>query len=294
MLLVPKEMAEQIVQWGSSHIDDAEVYGKDGKGRDGSPHITLQNGIMCDDAAELERLFGSLQSMEVELGPVSVFRNDEKDYDVVHIQVVGEQLHKANMAVSEVLEVNNPHPDYKPHITLAYVNKGAGKRFDGLKDFVGQKVKLGKIVIDGPNIEPKALDLQERVDHLAGGKADKMTEADFDQKQLEDGARHELEHTKNIELAREIAMDHLAEDPNYYEHLKAVEASKKRCKHTKGGYWCGRCEPLKESLDYSSSKTAYLIEDFEDYLLTTGRTLASLRPGEMESIMASLVRDLKE
>lgn len=291
MLLVPEDMASLIREWGMNHIDDGEVYGKDGKGRDGSPHITLQNGIMCEDGEELEKLFSRLPAMEATLGPVGIFSNDEKDYDVVHITVLSDELHEANSMIADLLNVDNPHMnDYSPHITLAYVNKGAGKRFDGLKDFVGKKIQLGRLAIDGPKVGPKMLDLAPRV--VPDGKRDdKMSEADFNPKVLADAAKQELANTKNITLAKEIAMDRLNEDPDHYKRLKEVEAKKKRCSHTKGGYWCGRCEPLKESLDYGASKKAYLAEDVEDYLLSSGRSVGSLAPGELESIIAILRSD---
>jgi hypothetical protein len=37
------------------------------------------------------------------------------------------------------------------------------------------------------------------------------------------GAKHELEHTKKKKIAREIAMDHIGEDPDYYEKLEKIE-----------------------------------------------------------------------
>ena len=40
------------------------------------------------------------------------------------------------------------------------------------------------------------------------------------QKELEMGIKVEIEHTPDENVAREIAMDHLAEDPNYYTKLK--------------------------------------------------------------------------
>lgn len=60
-------------------------------------------------------------------------------------------------------------------------------------------------------------------DQLPGGKADKKTPDDFDPKALAEGEAHEREHTKDPKLAREIAMDHLTEDPHYYEKIKEVE-----------------------------------------------------------------------
>jgi hypothetical protein len=44
-------------------------------------------------------------------------------------------------------------------------------------------------------------------------------------KQLEKGLKIESEHTKDKTKAKEIAMDHLAEDPNYYTKLKRIEES---------------------------------------------------------------------
>jgi len=37
------------------------------------------------------------------------------------------------------------------------------------------------------------------------------------------GIKVEMEHTKDRAIAREIALDHLTEDPKYYSKLKKVE-----------------------------------------------------------------------
>jgi len=49
-----------------------------------------------------------------------------------------------------------------------------------------------------------------------------MRPEDFDPKELERGTEHEMEHTDSREVAKRIAMDHLAEDPDYYEKLESV------------------------------------------------------------------------
>jgi hypothetical protein len=170
------------------------------------------------------------------------------------------------------------------------VKKGSGKRFDGLKDFVGKKVDLSKLAIDGKGVEPRMIDLKPRTDHLEGGAADEMDYDDFDAKALKKGADHELEHTKNIEIAREIAMDHLTEDPHYYDKLDKVEGKKKHCSHSKKG-WCGRCkmEPLKESLDYGAREAS---EDVEDYLLDSGRSVRSFKKADIGRIVRQLRKEL--
>lgn len=60
-------------------------------------------------------------------------------------------------------------------------------------------------------------------DQLPGGLADNKTPADFKKPALKQGVSVESEHTKNKSLAKEIAMDHLSEDPSYYPKLKRME-----------------------------------------------------------------------
>lgn len=66
-------------------------------------------------------------------------------------------------------------------------------------------------------------------DHLRGGRADFKPDRVFKKKQLAKGTKHEREHTVDPAVAKEIAKDHLAEDPDYYDMLDKLEqqASKK-------------------------------------------------------------------
>ena len=56
------------------------------------------------------------------------------------------------------------------------------------------------------------------------GEADKkgVTEKDVDANELKMGIKEEMEHTSDKSKAKEIALDHLAEDPKYYTKLKKV------------------------------------------------------------------------
>jgi len=60
-------------------------------------------------------------------------------------------------------------------------------------------------------------------DLLQGGKADNILAGDFSADSLAEGAKHEHEHTRNDQVAKEIAKDHLSEDPQYYEKVKEIE-----------------------------------------------------------------------
>lgn len=55
---------------------------------------------------------------------------------------------------------------------------------------------------------------------LPGGEGDNISTADVDQEELSLGLSIEAEHTDDPEIAKEIALDHLSEDPHYYTKLK--------------------------------------------------------------------------
>lgn len=65
--------------------------------------------------------------------------------------------------------------------------------------------------------------IEAHQDMISGGKADRSKLSDFDPEQLAMGIKIEREHTKDPALAREIATDHLRENPRYYSALKKME-----------------------------------------------------------------------
>jgi hypothetical protein len=54
---------------------------------------------------------------------------------------------------------------------------------------------------------------------IPGGRAAGMSPRDFDSTQLMVGTLIEMEHTTDPYVAREVAMDHIAEDGIYYTRL---------------------------------------------------------------------------
>ena len=60
-------------------------------------------------------------------------------------------------------------------------------------------------------------------DIIPGGLADGKSEKDFNKNSLDKGIKVEMEHTTSKSIAKEIAMDHLTEDPKYYDKLEIIE-----------------------------------------------------------------------
>ena len=63
---------------------------------------------------------------------------------------------------------------------------------------------------------------------LKGGKGDKITPDQVNYYEFRKGWKHELEHTDDIDKAKEIALDHLSEDPMYYTRLEIIEFEAKK------------------------------------------------------------------
>jgi hypothetical protein len=87
----------------------------------------------------------------------------------------------------------------------------------------------------------------------------------FIQKQLDMGEPIEHEHTKNHQLAKEIALQHLDEIPDYYTRLKKMEANAK--KHHK------KFKDVKEELDGKTPRDPnYSLKDwFKGWVQTGGK-----------------------
>ena len=77
--------------------------------------------------------------------------------------------------------------------------------------------------------------IMDSVDSLEGGMSDDKSLADIAnlhgapleliELMMKWGIDVEMEHTKCPKLAKEIAMDHLVEDPIYYKKLKDMDAN---------------------------------------------------------------------
>jgi 2'-5' RNA ligase len=71
------------------------------------------------------------------LGKISRF--DCPDYDVLKVDIRSGSAERLNAAISENLsdDITPSEHDYHPHLTLAYLKKGALKELDGRNDFNG-------------------------------------------------------------------------------------------------------------------------------------------------------------
>ena len=65
---------------------------------------------------------------------------------------------------------------------------------------------------------------------IPGGLSVGKVPADFNADDIVKGIEIEMEHTSDIDIATEIAMDHLSEDPKYYNKLEKMEKGASKVK----------------------------------------------------------------
>lgn len=99
-------------------------------------------------------------------------------------------------------------------------------------DAIAQTIR-NKIVSDFKTGEFSGIDLAKyksqregigESEELEGGLADGDEPIQYDPQQILKGMDVEMEHTDDPKIALEITMDHLAEIPDYYDHLEDMEA----------------------------------------------------------------------
>jgi hypothetical protein len=101
-------------------------------------------------------------------------------------------------------------------------------------------------------------------ENLEGGMADKKTVEDIAKKhkvdikvltkQFNKGVKVEMEHTDNKQMAKEIAMDHISEDPKYYDKLSKMETKDTKDNQNDKEMVDGIIDIIKQIKDTSNRK----------------------------------------
>jgi len=120
-------------------------------------HITVKWGIVTKDPEKVKKAVKGFHGGEVNLSKVDLFENDE--YDVLKVSVYSDALTKLNKALSANLETQDSHPTYNPHITIAYIKSGLGKKYTGGNEFKGVKFSFDKITFEDSEDNKTIIDL---------------------------------------------------------------------------------------------------------------------------------------
>jgi hypothetical protein len=153
MALVPHDLAQEIVAWGVRNVEDKDLY-LDGEkfGRELESHVTIKYGLLTDDGKHVRRSFNDSKPFKAKLGKVRHFQPPELPFDVLTIEVISEDLQKANEMVCDKFECAEglPSDEYKPHITIAYMKRDSAKEYVGSDEFEGREIELDTLIFS-PN-----------------------------------------------------------------------------------------------------------------------------------------------
>lgn len=101
-------------------------------GRETEYHITCVYGLDPEtDPKQVQEQVAGFGPVEVTLGEVSRFpATEDHDYDVVKVDVTGDDLTRIHDLIGEMPH-QDTHPEFNPHITLAFVKSGKGEQWTG-------------------------------------------------------------------------------------------------------------------------------------------------------------------
>ena len=133
MAQIPPVIAASIIQFGKSIIPDEFLYfdptGKEEYGRETEPHITIKFGLtQLYSRGQLQQFFVGSHPFNITIRNLGVFKNPK--FDVVKINVEPDAELIRLRSVFDALPNADEHKEYHPHITLAYVKSGIGKKFE--------------------------------------------------------------------------------------------------------------------------------------------------------------------
>lgn len=131
------------------------------EGRETDPHVTALYGLHDAEPDTARKIVAGHSPIKGRLGFVSIFRND--DADVAKLDVHSPGLHALNAGLKS-LPNSNSHPDYKPHVTLAYLKPGHGAKFAGkaIPGLTGKQFEANSVVFSSRNGKRSTLPLRAK------------------------------------------------------------------------------------------------------------------------------------
>jgi 2'-5' RNA ligase len=123
-------------------------------GRTKEPHITVLYGIAPLSEQTAKNILSKIpKKLVAELGKVSKFENPNSPFDVIFVEVKSPHLTAIHKTLTKTCENANQHPEYHPHVTLAYVEKGSCNEYVGDTTFQGTKVLFETFLYSNGNRE---------------------------------------------------------------------------------------------------------------------------------------------
>ena len=138
---LPQEHADAILAMAKTIPDkDLSPDGRAGDSEATAPHVTVKYGLHTADVEKVRDVLKDEPPVTVTLGKTSLFQNDE--HDVLKVDVDSPDLHRLNATIAKALKTTDTFPDYRPHVTIAYLKPGKGKDYLGDETLSGRTMTI--------------------------------------------------------------------------------------------------------------------------------------------------------
>jgi 2'-5' RNA ligase/preprotein translocase subunit YajC len=152
-----------------------------GKGLDvDKPHVTVRYGIQGDDTSGVKKYLAGQKPFEAKLGKTGVFP-PSKNSDgaaVVHAEVHSPDLHRMNSEIAKHGKFKeSDFPDYKPHVTVAYVKPEHADKYKNMAGAEGKSFKVTHVAVSDKNGNHEEVALGGKQDAAGAKPEDKQKKA---------------------------------------------------------------------------------------------------------------------
>jgi len=143
---LPQNLSRDIIDWGYNNVLETDISeSPNDPGRETSPHVTVLYGIHHEVPTKIEKALEETKPFKIQLGKISLFLKNEH-FDVLKINVISPKLNDLNRLFRKNINHNNDYPKYQPHITIAYIKKGKGKKYSGSTEFENRQFIAESVV----------------------------------------------------------------------------------------------------------------------------------------------------
>lgn len=161
---LPAKLSNEILNWSYNNLPEGVIFNNfedNFYGREKNIHVTILYGIHTTKFNLVSSFLEDQTVFECILQNISLF-TDNPSFDVLKIDVNSEDLHKINSFLNKNLTVTATHPEYIPHVTIAYLKKRKGNKFSNNNIFKNKKFLVKEILFSSKNGKKQKIQLKDK------------------------------------------------------------------------------------------------------------------------------------